>query len=63
VNTWDSSRSSRYHRIVLRTSMIETEAIWVKEMAERKWFDVPIEALLRRRVTAGLIIAVFVQSS
>src|ERR1700677_4821336 len=29
-------------------------------MAERKQFDVPIEALLRRRVTAGLIIAVFV---
>jgi hypothetical protein len=27
-------------------------------MAERKQFDVPIEALLRRRVTAGLIVAV-----
>jgi PAS domain S-box-containing protein len=29
-----------------------------KEMAERKQFDVPIEALLRRRVTGGLIVAV-----
>src|ERR1700691_4861790 len=27
-------------------------------MAERKQFDVPIEALLRRRVTGGLIVAV-----
>lgn len=27
-------------------------------MAERKRFDVPIEALLRRRVTGGLIVAV-----
>jgi signal transduction histidine kinase/CHASE3 domain sensor protein len=29
-----------------------------QEMAERKRFDVPIEALLRRRVTGGLIVAV-----
>ena len=27
-------------------------------MAERKRFDVPIEALLRRRVTGGFIVAV-----
>ena len=27
-------------------------------MAERKQFDVPIEALLRRRVTGGFIVAV-----
>jgi PAS domain S-box-containing protein len=31
-----------------------------KEMAERKRFDVPIEALLRRRVTGGFIVAVLI---
>ena len=29
-----------------------------KEMAERKRFNAPIEALLRRRVTGGFIVAV-----
>ena len=40
--------------------MTETGTIWDvdKEMTERERFDVPIEALLRRRVTGGLIVAV-----
>src|ERR1700690_2943898 len=29
-----------------------------KEMAERKWFNATIEAVLRRRVTGGLIVVV-----
>jgi len=35
VNTWDISRSNRYHRMVLRTSMTAAEAILVAWI--RKW--------------------------
>jgi len=61
LKTRDISQSNHYYPNSLkRFDDCGGSNLWSvdTEMAERKQFDVPIEALLRRRVTAGLIVAV-----
>jgi PAS domain S-box-containing protein len=61
LNIRDISQSNHYYPNRLkRFDDCGGSNLWSvdTEMAERKQFDVPIEALLRRRVTAGLIVAV-----
>jgi PAS domain S-box-containing protein len=59
---WPLTDRPKRHSLVLRNVVTTLETIfrWSgdKEFAERKRFDAPIEAPLRRRVTVGLIIAV-----